>query len=58
MTVKKASSKIMLNARKKTLKKGKNFQIKVKLSKGMDDNKISYSPNKKFAGGFLMPINI
>lgn len=47
VTVKKAPGKITLNARTKTLKKGKTFQIKVKLPKGTASNKISYSSNKK-----------
>lgn len=51
VTVKAAPKKITLNAKKKTLKKGKTFQIKVKkLPKGSVSNKITYkSSNKKVA---------
>lgn len=45
--VKAAPKKITLNASKKTLKKGKTFQIKVKLPKNTASNKITYSSNKK-----------
>ena len=50
ITVKKAPKKITLNAKKKTLKKGKKFQIKAKLPKGTASNKITYkTSNKKVA---------
>lgn len=50
IVVKKAPSKITLNAKKKTLKKGKKFQIKVKLPKNTASNKITYkTSNKKVA---------
>ncbi len=50
ITVKKAPKKISLNAKKKTLKKGKKFQIKVKLPKNTASNKITYkTSNKKVA---------
>ena len=51
VTVKAAPKKIKLNAKKKTLKKGRTFQIKVKrLPKGSVSNKITYkSSNKKVA---------
>lgn len=47
VTVKPAPKKISLNAKAKTLKKGKTFQIKVKLPKNTASNKITYSSNKK-----------
>ena len=50
VTVKAAPKKITLNAKKKTLKKGKIFQLKVKLTKNTVSNKITYkSSNKKVA---------
>ncbi len=50
ITVKKAPNKITLNAKKKTLKKGKKFQIKAKLPKNTASYKITYkSSNKKVA---------
>ena len=50
VTVKKAPTKITLNAKSKTLKKGKKFQIKVKLPKNTASNKITYkTSNKKVA---------
>ena len=50
VTVKAAPKKITLNAKKKTLKKGKTFQLKVKLPKNTASNKITYkSSNKKVA---------
>ena len=50
ITVKKAPKKISLNAKKKTLKKGKKFQIKVKLPKNTASCKITYkTSNKKVA---------
>lgn len=50
VTVKPAPKKITLNAKTKTLKKGKTFQIKVKLPKNTASNKITYkSSNKKVA---------
>ena len=50
VTVKKAPTKITLNAKNKTLKKGKKFQIKVKLPKNTASNKITYkTSNKKVA---------
>ncbi len=45
--VKNAPSKVTLNAKKKTLKVGKTFQIKVKLSQNAASSRISYSSNKK-----------
>ena len=47
VTVKKKPSKISLNAKKKTLKKGKKFQIKTKLPKGTASYKITYTSSKK-----------
>lgn len=47
ITVKAAPKKISLNAKKKTLKKGKTFQIKVKLPKKTASNKITYTSSKK-----------
>ena len=48
--MKPAPKKITLNAKKKTLKKGKSFQIKVKLPKNTASNTIKYkSSNKKVA---------
>lgn len=47
ITVKAAPKKISLNAKKKTLKKGKTFQIKVKLPKNTASNKITYSSSKR-----------
>lgn len=50
VTVKAAPKKITLNAKKKTLKKGKTFQLKVKLPKNTASNKITYkTSNKKVA---------
>lgn len=51
VTVKAAPKKITLNAKKKTLKKGKTFRIKVKkLPKGSVSNKVTYkSSNKRVA---------
>ena len=50
ITVKKAPSKITLNAKKKAVKKGKTYQLKVKLPKNTASNKITYSTsNKKVA---------
>ncbi len=50
ITVKKAPSKITLNAKKKAIKKGKTYQLKVKLPKNTASNKITYSTsNKKVA---------
>ncbi len=50
VTVKAAPKKIILNAKKKNLKKGKTFQLKVKLTKNTASNKITYkSSNKKVA---------
>lgn len=50
VTVKKAPKKITLNAAKKTLKKGKQFRIKVKLPKKKASfRKIFTSSNKKIA---------
>lgn len=47
ITVKAAPKKITLNAKSKTLKKGKTFKIKVKLPKNTASNMITYSSNKK-----------
>ena len=48
ITVKAAPKKISLNAKKKTLKKGKSFQIKVKLlPKKTASNKITYTSSKR-----------
>ncbi len=47
LTVKKAPSKITLNAGKKTLKKGKTYKLKVKLPKNTASYKITYSSSKK-----------
>lgn len=50
ITVKKAPNKVSLNAAKKTLKRGKTFQIKVKLPANTASNKIKYSSsNSKVA---------
>lgn len=50
ITVKKAPNKITLNAKAKTLKKGKKFQIKAKLPKNTASYKITYkTSNKKVA---------
>lgn len=50
ITVKKAPSKLTLNAKKKTVKKGKTYQLKVKLPKNTASNKITYTTsNKKVA---------
>ncbi len=50
ITVKKAPNKITLNAKKKTLKKGKKFQIKAKLPKNTASYKITYkTSNRKVA---------
>lgn len=50
ITVQKAPNKITLNAKAKTLKKGKKFQIKVKLPKNTASYKITYkTSNKKVA---------
>ncbi len=45
--VKNAPNKITLNAKKKDLKVGKTFQIKVKLPNNTASSQISYSSNKK-----------
>ncbi|NBH13386.1 hypothetical protein D3Z36_04145 [Lachnospiraceae bacterium] len=45
--VRKAPAKITLNASKKTLKKGKTFQIKIKLPDNTASRKITYSSSKK-----------
>ena len=47
ITVKKAPKKISLNAKSKTLKKGKTFKINVKLPKNTASNKITYTSSKK-----------
>lgn len=47
ITVKKAPAKFTLNAKRKTLKKGKYFQIKAKLPKGTASNKITYKSSRK-----------
>ena len=50
ITVKKAPNKITLNAKAKTLKKGKKFQIKAKLPKNTASYNITYkTSNKKVA---------
>ena len=50
ITVKKAPKKITLNAKKKNLKRGKTFKIKVKLPKNTASYKITYkTSNKKVA---------
>ncbi|MEY8515807.1 Ig-like domain-containing protein [Lachnospiraceae bacterium 29-84] len=50
VTVKPAPKKITLNQKSKTLRKGKTFQIKTKLTKGSASNTITYkSSNKKVA---------
>ncbi|MEY8515808.1 Ig-like domain-containing protein [Lachnospiraceae bacterium 29-84] len=50
VTVKPAPKKITLNKKSKTLRKGKTFQIKTKLTKGSASNTITYkSSNKKVA---------
>ena len=45
--VKKAPKKITLNAKKKKLKKGKSFQLKVKLPRGTASYRLTFSSNKK-----------
>ncbi len=45
ITVKKAPKSITLNAKTKTLKKGKKFQIKVTLPKNTASNQITYKSN-------------
>ncbi|BBF42300.1 alpha-L-arabinofuranosidase II precursor [Lachnospiraceae bacterium KM106-2] len=45
--VKKAPTKIQLNTKKKTLKKGKRYQIKIKLSKNAASYKNSFSSSKR-----------
>jgi uncharacterized protein YjdB len=45
--VRKAPAKIALNASKKTLKKGRTFQIKVKLPENTASRKLTYSSSKK-----------
>ena len=47
VTVKKKPGKISLNAKKKTLKAGKKFQIKPKLPKGTASYNITYVSNSK-----------
>lgn len=47
ITVKKAPKKITLNARSKTLKKGKTFKIRVKLPKNTASNKVTYTSSKR-----------
>lgn len=47
VTVKKAPKKLSLNAKKKTLKRGKTFRIKVKFPKKTWSNKITYQSGKK-----------
>lgn len=47
VTIKKKPGKISLNAKKKTLKAGKKFQIKPKLPGGTASYKITYTSNKK-----------
>lgn len=47
VTVKKKPNKITLNAKSKTLKKGKTFRIKVKFPKNTYSYKLTYSSNKK-----------
>lgn len=47
VTVKKKPGKISLNAKKKILKVGKSFQIKVKFPRGTASYNIKYSCNKK-----------
>lgn len=50
VTVKNAPKKISLNAKSKTLKKGKTFKIKVKFPKNTASNKLTYkSSNSKVA---------
>ena len=50
VTVKNAPKKISLNAKSKTLKKGKTFKIKVKFPKNTASNKLTYkSSNRKVA---------
>lgn len=46
VTVKKKPGKISLNAKKKTLKKGKTFKVKVKFPKNTCSYKLSYSSSK------------
>ena len=47
ITVKKAPKKVTLNAKKKTLKVGKKYQIKAKLPKGTASRKLTYTSSKK-----------
>lgn len=47
VTVKKKPGKITLNAKRKSLKKGKTFRIKVKFPKNTYSYKLTYSSNKK-----------
>ena len=47
ITVKKAPKKVTLNAKKKTLKVGKKYQIKTKLPKGTASRKLTYTSSKK-----------
>lgn len=47
VVVKKAPTKLSLNAKTKTLKVGKSFQISTKLPKNTASNKITYSSSKK-----------
>lgn len=47
ITVKKAPKKISLNAKSKTLRKGKTFKIRVKLPKNTASNKITYTSSKR-----------
>lgn len=46
ITVKKAPRKVILNAKSKILKKGKSFQVRVRLPKGTASNKIIYKSSK------------
>ena len=47
VTVKKAPKRISLNAKKKTLKRGKTFRIRVKFPKGTWSNRLTYQSGKK-----------
>ena len=47
VTVKKKPNKITLSAKKKSLKKGKTYRIKVKFPKKTYSYKLTYSSNKK-----------
>lgn len=47
VVVKKAPQKITLKSKTKVLKKGRSYQIKVKLPKGTASNKITYQSGKK-----------